>query len=239
SSRRLDRWIGALKGVIATSTPDGEDTLLTEALKLEEEFYNVTFETKQPLGVVLERSKEWAVVKLANPQTTTVTVGSALAAVNGRSVVLRTYHDTIQLLTGWKPPLHLVFRRAPEKSGWLKKQVKCGYRRRGGVSKKRKVKKWKPFFFILAEGKLSWFNTDGPTAKLQGVVPMMGSAVSLVPFGATGGQQFCFTVVSGITTLFLQGLTAEDMMDWATHLYHASAIANGGGHLLDVERARE
>jgi hypothetical protein len=71
----------------------------------------VTFETKQPLGVVLERSKEWAVVKLANPALSAVTVGSALAAVNGKSVVLKPYHTTIDLLTNWRPPLHLVFRR--------------------------------------------------------------------------------------------------------------------------------
>jgi hypothetical protein len=29
------------------------------------------------------------------------------------------------------------------------------------------------------------------------------------------------------------------MIDWATELYHAIAIANGGGYLLDVERNRE
>jgi hypothetical protein len=34
----------------------------------------------------------------------------------------------------------------------------------------RPKSKWKPLFFILAEGKLSWFNADGRDAKLQGVV---------------------------------------------------------------------
>lgn len=43
------------------------------------------FETKQPLGVVLERSKEWAIVKLANPELSQVSIGSALASVNGES----------------------------------------------------------------------------------------------------------------------------------------------------------
>lgn len=47
------------------------------------------FETKQPLGVVLERSKEWAIVKLANPELSQVSVGSALASVNGE---FRTVH---------------------------------------------------------------------------------------------------------------------------------------------------
>eukprot|EP00953_Heterococcus_sp_UTEX-ZZ885_P013097 7488-Heterococcus_DN1.PRE.1 len=408
------------------SEPDGEDPLLAEASKLEDEFYEVTFETKQPLGVVLERSKEWAVVKLANPALSAVTVGSALAAVNGKSVVLKPYHTTIDLLTNWRPPLHLrsvlnkvvtartaacnarqlpsgAFshlvlhltvgirteithtlshcttaiattancfcphthtrartHRAPEKSGWLKKQ-KTAPGTVSGVSLVdavggpggRPKLKWKPLFFILAEGKLSWFNADGRDAKLQGVVllavastgitgasytcivqaaaswcsvhettsglavspghaavvqccthlhlsevPMMGSAVSLLPF-KEAGQHFCLSMVSGITTLALQllsssasyaiagsaaaglltacacmtgvqcatacgqsmqmlriesvlraacaplsmlhsqGLTAEDMLDWSTHLYHASAIANGGGYLLDKERSRE
>ncbi|CAN0348855.1 unnamed protein product, partial [Hapterophycus canaliculatus] len=79
------------------------------------------FETKQPLGVVLERSKEWAIVKLANPELSQVSVGSALASVNGESVVLKAYEETIAMLTGWKPPLNLIFRRAPVREGWLKK----------------------------------------------------------------------------------------------------------------------
>ena len=27
------------------------------------------------------------------------------------------------MLTGWKPPLNLIFRRAPVREGWLKKAV--------------------------------------------------------------------------------------------------------------------
>ncbi|CAM9589930.1 unnamed protein product [Chrysoparadoxa australica] len=67
---------------------------------------------------------------------------------------------------------------------------------------------------------------------------MMGSAVSLLEHSRVG-QHFCLNLVSGITSLTLQGVSSEDMMDWATTLFHAKAIANGGGHLLDQERIRE
>jgi hypothetical protein len=40
------------------------DPLCREALKREDEFYEVTFRDKKPLGVVLERSGDWALVKV-------------------------------------------------------------------------------------------------------------------------------------------------------------------------------
>jgi flagellar biosynthesis GTPase FlhF len=70
---------------------------------------------------------------------------------------------------------------------------------------------------------------------MKGEVQLMGSAVSLVNY-AEAGQYFCFRLVSGITSLVMQGLTVDDMMDWASTLYHAIAVANGGAHLLDIER---
>ena len=51
-----------------------------------EDFYEVVFEEKKPLGLVLERSSEWAIVKLANTDETGVTVGSVLYTVNGQTV---------------------------------------------------------------------------------------------------------------------------------------------------------
>ncbi len=42
--------------------------------------------------------------------------------------MLKAYEETIGMLTGWKPPLNLIFRRAPVREGWLKKS---------GVSKKK------------------------------------------------------------------------------------------------------
>jgi len=218
-------WIKILRHAIANSK-QLEDPLLLAAKKQKAIFYDVVFETKKPLGLVLERSGDWALVKLANQDTTHVSIGSALTSVNGSDVILSPYQDTIRRLTAWQPPLRLGFRLAPEKRGWLTKQ---------GRGRKSKRKNWKPRYFVLAEGRLSYFSDDGPDAVLKGVIHLMGSAVSLVPRSETG-QYFCLRVVSGITGIIMQGLTVDDMMEWAAAIYHAISVANGGGFLLDVER---
>ena len=99
-----------LRHAIANSTELDENPLLVAAKKQKAIYYDVTFETKKPLGLVLERSGEWALVKLANQDTTRVSIGSALTQVNGKDVVLAKYHETIKLLTAWQPPLTLGFR---------------------------------------------------------------------------------------------------------------------------------
>jgi len=219
-------WIKILRRVIANSKQLDEDPLLQAAKKQKGIFYDVVFETKKPLGLVLERSCDWALVKLANQDTTHVSIGSVLTSVNGSDVILSPYQDTIKRLTAWQPPLKLGFRLAPEKRGWLTKQ---------GRGRKSKRKNWKPRYFVLAEGRLSYFSNDGPDAVLKGVIHLMGSAVSLVHRSETS-QYFCFRVVSGITGIIMQGLTVDDMMEWAAAIYHAISVANGGGYLLDVER---
>jgi hypothetical protein len=228
NSEETYAWIKILRKSISESQELDENPLLDAAKKQKSIFYDVTFETKKPLGLVLERSGEWALVKLANQETTHVSIGSALTNVNGKDVILSNYQDTIRMLTAWQPPLSLGFRLAPEKRGWLTKQ---------GRGRKSKRKNWKPRYFVLAEGRLSYFSNDGPDAVLKGVIHLMGSAVSLVPRSETS-QYFCFKVVSGITGIVMQGLTVEDMMDWASSIYHAISVANGGGYLLELERER-
>jgi hypothetical protein len=71
---------------------------------------------------VLERSSEWAIVKLSNTAETGVSVGSVLYTINGKAVTQQTYPETIKQLTGWKPPLVLGFRHSPKQHGWLQKQ---------------------------------------------------------------------------------------------------------------------
>lgn len=203
------------------------DPLLLGATQKQLETYDVLFETKKPLGIVLERSREWALVKLSNAEASDVTGGSALRAINDKSVELSSYSNAIKLLTGWKPPLKLSFIKAPEKEGNL---AKLSRGRRGSV------KNWKDRFFILKQGKLAYYdNESGATPELKGCVQLMGSAVSLVPYHEVD-QHFCFRLVSGVATLIMQAETVEQMLDWATTLYHAIAIANGGGYLLDIAR---
>lgn len=230
SRESTSAWIHAIRASISNSHPEENDPLLTAALaKLDEDiFYDVSFLEDKPLGVVLERSGEWAIVKLSNSRDTGVSVGSALTTINGESCVLKTYAQTIEKLKNWRPPLHLGFRRAPRKTGYL---VKLSRQRRGNTQKN-----WQRRYFSLADGRLMYKETETST-EVKGDVPLMGSAVSLVPSSETG-KFFCFRLVSGVTSLTMQGETIDEMMDWASTLFHAIAIANGGSHILGIERKR-
>ena len=230
SRESTSAWIHAIRASIANSQPEENDPLIQVALaKIEEDvFYEVSFLEDKPLGVVLERSGEWAIVKLSNFRDTGVSVGSALTSINGESCVLKSYAQTIERLKNWRPPLHLGFRRAPHKSGYL---VKLSRQRRGNNQKN-----WQRRFFALNEGRLAYKELE-TSNEVKGDVPLMGSAVSLLPSSETG-KFFCFRLVSGVTSLVMQAETMDEMMDWAATLYHAIAIANGGSHILSMERKR-
>lgn len=230
SRESTSAWIHAIRASISNSQPEENDPLIQAALsKIDEDiFYDVSFLEDKPLGVVLERSGEWAIVKLSNFRDTGVSVGSALTSINGESCVLKSYAQTIERLKNWRPPLHLGFRRAPKKTGYL---VKLSRQRRGNSQKN-----WQRRYFSLGEGRLVYKELETST-EVKGDVPLMGSAVSLVPSSETG-KFFCFRLVSGVTSLVMQGETMDEMMDWASTLYHAIAIANGGSHILTLERKR-
>lgn len=222
-------WMAALKEVIMNADPEPNEPLLLAALKKNREdvFYDVVFREDRPLGVVLERTGEWAVVKLSNARDTGVYVGSALISVNGIDVTRLSYAQTIEKLKNWKPPLQLGFRKAPFKAGFLNKQAR--------TSRSNSRKNWKPRYFILDEGRLMYKENDTTDMTLKGDVPLMGSAVSLAQESETG-RPFCLKLVSGVTYLIMAAPSAEEQLDWAATLYHAIAIANGGAHLLALEK---
>lgn len=221
-------WVASIRGVIAASVTH-EDPLLHAALDHidSDVFYSVSFTENKPLGIVLERAGEWATVKLSSARDTGVAIGSALTSINEKSVMLTPYHATIDKLKNWRPPLTLGFRRAPSKSGYL---VKLSRQRRGTNQN------WQRRYFVMDEGRLVYKENAEDTA-VKGDIPLMGSAVSLVSSAETG-KFFCFKVVSGVTQLTMQGETMDEMMQWASKLYHAIAIANGGSHILVMERKR-
>ncbi|KAJ8602956.1 hypothetical protein CTAYLR_001549 [Chrysophaeum taylorii] len=239
SEEDRDRWTEALRDAISSSSRLVSDPLHDAVLHMDLNLYECNFETKQPLGIVLERSAEWAIVKSSKREFADVSPGSALVAINGSSTQLEAYASVIQRLTGWQPPLKLTFARSPTLSGWLGKRA----RGRSGRSSKRN---WKRRFFELKEGKLAYYDKDatGQSAQvregcLKGALLLMGCAVALAPKGPeTDDQPFCIRLVSGIGVLVMQAETLEECLKWATTLYHGIAIANGGGYLLDVERQK-
>mmetsp|Transcript_4950 Transcript_4950/g.5085 ORF Transcript_4950/g.5085 Transcript_4950/m.5085 type:complete len:1012 (-) Transcript_4950:261-3296(-) len=232
SKETTNSWMIALRDTIFHSQPEPDDPLLQAALKKIETdvFYTVTFREDKPLGVVLERTGEWAVVKLSNFKDTGVYIGSALVSVNDVDVTLLTYAATIEKLKNWKPPLKLGFRKAPSRQGYLIKQARSN--NRSGMKKS-----WTQRYFTLDEGRLMYKENDATDVTLKGDFPLMGSAVSLVSEEETG-RPYCFRLVSGVTCLIMNATSEEDMMDWAATLYHAIAIANGGAHLIAIERDR-
>ena len=220
-------WIKVLRETIAQSELETNDPLLVAAIEKmnADTVYNTSFHEDKPLGVVLERSGEWAIVKLANERDTGVVVGSALMAVNNEDVMFAKYQETIGRLKNWRPPLTLTFLKSPEKRGFLVKESRG---RHGNT------RNWKRRFFVIEQGRIYYKEKEGASAEIKGDIPLMGSAVSLASSQETG-KFFCFRLVSGVTCLVMQAETFDELMDWASTLYHAIGIANGGAHILRVE----
>ena len=229
----MDEWIRKIRQVISESEIDRSDALLRAALEKIplDYFYEVTFEEYKPLGIVLEKAVEWAMVKRANFSESGVKNGSALHAINKQVVMFDKYDVIMMTLRGWltgdlKPPLSFVFRMAPEKDGFLMKK-----------STVANVPTWKARYCVLGEGKFTLYETDDPNAKVRGEIPLHGAAVSLCSTHETG-KYFCFRILVGVYELVLQAADGKDMIDWGATIYHAIAIANGGGHIIAYERAR-
>lgn len=211
---------------------DTKDELFQKSiLKIDnDEFYDITFTEKKPLGVVFERSGEWAIIKTSTNQAESgLRVGSVLSSVNKHSVILESYQDTIDRLKGWTPPLVLSFRRAPRKAGYLLKESKSR-------SNPQKMV-WKKRYFIMQEGRIFYKDSEDANARIKGECPLMGSVVSLLKEGETG-KRSCFRLMSGMMYLTLQSSNESLMMEWAATMYHAISIANGGAYILQYEMDR-
>jgi len=230
SSDITNEWIDAIRAVISNSYLDTTDPIFQQALfRIDEDyFYEIEFPEKKPLGLVFERSNDWAIVKHSPcAEQTGVRPGYVLSTINGESILLEPYQNVIDLLRNWQPPLILGFRIPPEKNGFLLKESKS----RRNPSKSV----WKKRYFILSSGALTYKEA----AESERVVsfPLMGSAVSLLTPQEVG-KFFCFKIISGSGSIVMQSSSERSMMDWAATLYHAIAMANGGGHILQYERDR-
>jgi hypothetical protein len=199
-------------------------------------FYEVTFNELRSFGIVLERSREWAVVKVSTVESSGVELGSILHSINGRSIILQPYSLTIDELKGWKPPLTLGFRRLPCKSGYLKKR--SSNMNSDDTSLSPYV--WKSRFFKLEFGRLVYHETDDLNRSPVKVdIPLIGSSISLLDrLENSNEEKYCFRLLSGIKAFVLSAESHEDMMDWAVTLFHAIALSNGGVHVIAVEKEK-
>lgn len=57
-------WINAIRQCISSCRLDPTDALCVAALEREDDVYEVEFKEKRPLGIVLERAGDWALVKV-------------------------------------------------------------------------------------------------------------------------------------------------------------------------------
>jgi hypothetical protein len=80
-------WIKYLRDSISKCDPYPSDDIFKEALLRQAgDTYDVTFLDHKPLGIVLERSGEWALVKVAKSDAG-VQVGSALSCIDGEYTI--------------------------------------------------------------------------------------------------------------------------------------------------------
>ena len=233
SKPEMDTWISAIKDVISKSEIDRNETLLRAAIEkiAYDVFYEVCIEEYKPLGINLDKAAEWAMVKKSIFADTGVKVGSALHAINGDVVMFQKYDNVMKHLRGWVtgallPPLTLCFRMAPEKTGYLMKK-----------STVANVPTWKARYCVLGEGRFTLKESEDIHAKIRGEIPLNGASISLMSTQETG-KYFCFRILVGVYELILQAADLKDVMDWAATIYHAIAIANGGGHIIPYENAR-
>ena len=223
------QWITKLRKVISTCKLDMNDTFIrsiAERIDIERE-YEVEFLENKPLGVVLERSNESAIVKLSNFKESGIEAGSVITKINGVSVESAPYHETIAALKEWRPPLCLGFKRSPSRCGFLRKytkdKAKCGSR------------VWRNRFFCLEAGHLQY--GEAQHAPMKGDIPLMGSSVSILA-RKDFGSRCCFRILSGVSGVILQAEDFNSMMDWVTQLHHAISMANGSKHLLQLQAIR-
>jgi hypothetical protein len=85
-------WIKYLRDSISKCDPFPKDSIFKEALTRQPgDFYDVKFLDHKPLGIVLERSGEWALAKVAKSDAG-VQVGSALSSIDGQNSYVLVFH---------------------------------------------------------------------------------------------------------------------------------------------------
>jgi hypothetical protein len=103
-------WVDRIGNAAKQCDPFPSDPLFKEALLRQTgESYDVKFLEKRRLGVVFDRSQDWAHIKVSENANLGIEVGSVLSAINDESVTTYKYDRVQGMLRSWKPPFKLTF----------------------------------------------------------------------------------------------------------------------------------
>lgn len=171
-------WLALLREAIRESISDSSDSLFQQAvLRVDfDEIYHLDVPSVRPLGLVFERVGEWAVVQSSKLEdSTSVSEGSILCAVDNQPVLFEAYRDSVSLLRKARPPMRLSFRRSPRKEGEL---FKLSHQK---DSKGKSSYSWKKRIFALDRGKLGYRRSGTPSSGTNAPVELslVGARVAL------------------------------------------------------------
>jgi hypothetical protein len=231
SEEEINEWVEAINRIVPQPIATDSDSVLNRAAikKFEEgDVYEVVIEEKKALGMVFQPVLDWALIKAYDgydDKTTGATPGSALMYINDVDMMYSSFTDTTTMLKDCfhqPEPLHLHFRRAPTKSGYMNKK---------SANKKNGKAKWINRGFELNAGKLYIYPIEGE-GEHPIILPIKDAKVSLVPYSEYLREN-CFSISIGPVSMVLQAESLEEMLDWAATLKYAVAIASGGGYILE------
>lgn len=241
-----------------------DDILLHKAVLLSasDEFCDLAVSAAKPLGIMLEKSGSWGIVKEVKqsdlPQSL---VGAAIDSIDGRSVILSSFEETAQMLRSRRQRSVVRLRCPLTKKGMLRKlPTKKSLAPMTSSSSSSTMMTsfgglsifhgsgWKERYFEIARGGIAYWDSaphfsssslssysgahDQPP---RGAVGLMGGVVSLLDDDVLDAPH-CFQLRTGSTCLYLQAANETERLQWAAALYHATGVANGGNHIIGLEK---
>ena len=228
-----DQWIATIRGLVASVNIYPRGSKLQEAsLARDCTYYNVQFKSANSPGLIMERRGDIALVsRVTRSLQHCVTTGSVLTAVNREPVVSQPYETVVKMLSEWQPPLVLRFLAPPKKKGWLQVLVHPSpyafHHKKKSPRSRRKLPNnepwWEQVFVELKGGTLIVHNGGSDTTSSNSdndILPLRGSAVSLVDPKDVRRRFHCFRLMSGLESITLQASNPNEMMDWTTLIVH-------------------
>jgi len=198
--------------------------------------YTIKFPARKKIGITFRRHNEWGVVKVV-PAGSEIIIGSLLAAVNGKSVLLMKFDDAIQkaaeALTSGKP-FEVTFMAPYRLEGLMKK-----------YETRRMGSGWKTYYFQLNSGILQCFVKRQGRLKYEWDLSnetMNQTLITLAPKALLEANEMGVMVVKGGEKVILKADDNGRSQTWGAFLYLSIVVANGGNpdmYALEAKRIKE